>query len=251
MKKITVIGSGNVAAQLAKALHGKGYAIVEIGSRTLAHAQALAREVNARATDDIRKLRPADLCIIAVTDAAIPEVTEKLNAGNALVAHTSGSTSITALHKFTRHGVLYPLQTFSRSRPVDWSTIPLFVMANSGDTLQALQKLASSLSGTVVPAPAGDLTGIHTAGVFAGNFVNCLLGVARDLAGEQFHLLYPLVRETLEKAFAAAHPKDVQTGPAVRNDAGTMAKQLAILPPERQQLYKQISFLIAQNNTAN
>jgi predicted short-subunit dehydrogenase-like oxidoreductase (DUF2520 family) len=143
------------------------------------------------------------------------------------------------------YGVLYPLQSFSPSRALDWQTLPLFIMANADDALQALQTLASKLSGPVVTVPAGDLVRLHTAGVFANNFVNYLLSVAKDLAGEQFHLLYPLVRETLEKAFAAVHPKDVQTGPAVRNDTGTMVKQLAILPLELQPLYQQISALIA------
>ena len=244
-KKVTIIGSGNVATQLATALYAKGCTIVETASRTLAHAQALAQTVNARATDDLQKLLPADIYIIAVTDTAIPEVAEKIDAGNALVVHTSGSTDIAILNKFSRYGVLYPLQTFTRKRPLDWHTVPLFIMANAGETLRELQSMASLLSGTIIPMPAGDLVRLHTAGVFANNFVNGLLGVAKDLAGEQFHLLYPLVRETVEKAFAAAHPRDVQTGPAVRNDAGTMAKQLAILPPELQPLYEQISALIA------
>jgi predicted short-subunit dehydrogenase-like oxidoreductase (DUF2520 family) len=248
LEKITVIGSGKVATHLAKALFAKGCTITEIASRTRAHAQTLADAVNARATDDIRKLLPADIYFIAVTDAAIPEVAENLTAGNAVVAHTSGSTNIAALNKFARYGVLYPLQSFSPARTPDWRSLPLFIMANSDDALQALQKVASLLSGTVVTVPVGDLVRLHTAGVFANNFVNYLLSVARDLAGEQFRLLYPLVRETLEKAFAAAHPREVQTGPAVRNDAGIMAKQRAILPPKLQPLYEQISTLIAQNN---
>ena len=247
-KEVTIIGSGNVATQLATALYAGGCTIVEIGSRTLAHAQTLAQTVNARATDSLQKLLPAGMYIIAVTDAAIPEVTEKLRAGDALVVHTSGSTNISVLNKFARYGVLYPLQTFSRKRPIDWNTVPLFIMANTGETLQELQSMAALLSGTIIPMPAGDLAGLHTAGVFANNFVNALLGVARDLAGEQFHLLYPLVRETVEKAFAAAHPRDVQTGPAIRNDTGTMAKQLAILPQKLQPLYTQISSLIASDS---
>ncbi|MDR0694565.1 MAG: DUF2520 domain-containing protein [Prevotellaceae bacterium] len=249
-RKVTIIGSGNVATQLATALYAKGCVIVEIGSRTLAHARTLAQAVNAHATGNLRELLPADSYIIAVTDAAIPEVAEQLNAGKALVVHTSGSTSIAALDKFARHGVLYPLQTFTRQRPVDWHTVPLFIMANTGEALQEVQSMAALLSGTVIPMPPGDLVRLHTAGVFANNFVNGLLGVAKDLAGEQFHLLYPLVRETVEKAFAAAHPRDVQTGPALRNDAETMAKQRAILPPAQQQLYEQISSLIAQNKSA-
>ncbi|MDR2802350.1 MAG: NAD(P)-binding domain-containing protein, partial [Prevotellaceae bacterium] len=126
-KRITIIGSGNVATHMAKALYAKGCVIVEIAGRTLAHAQTLAQTVNAHAASDVQKLLPADIYIIAVTDAAIPEVAKKLNAGDVPVAHTSGSTDITVLNKFTHHGVLYPLQTFSRERPLDWDTVPLFI----------------------------------------------------------------------------------------------------------------------------
>ncbi|MDR3350761.1 MAG: DUF2520 domain-containing protein [Prevotellaceae bacterium] len=250
-KKVTVIGSGNVATQLATALYAKGCAILEISSPAPAHAQTLAQTVNARAAGDVRKLLPADIYIIAVTDAAIPEVAEKLHAGDALVVHTSGSTNISALNKFARRGVLYPLQTFTRKHPPDWHTVPLFIMANTGEALQELQNMASLLSRTVIPMPPGDLLRLHTAGVFTNNFVNYLLGIAKDLAGEQFHRLYPLARETVEKAFAAGHPREVQTGPAARNDAGTMAKQLAILPPEQQLLYKQISSSIALHKSTD
>jgi predicted short-subunit dehydrogenase-like oxidoreductase (DUF2520 family) len=233
---------------MATALFAGGCTVEQIYSRRLAHAQTLAQAVHAGATDDWQQIRPADLYVIAVTDAAIPEAAARLNAGgDALVVHTSGSTGIEALARFARAGILYPLQTFGRQRPVDWTTVPLFVVARSDETLRELQQWASLLSDTVVAPPEGQLLRLHTAGVWAGNFVNCLLGEAKELAGDSFPWLYPLVRETVEKAFAAEHPRDVQTGPALRRDTGTMDKQRALLPRERQTLYDQISTLI-QNN---
>ena len=245
MKSATIIGSGNVATHLAKQLFAKGCNITQIFSRSLTNAQTLANAVNAEATDNLQQLRPTDLFIIAVSDSAISEIAKKLTIGEALVVHTSGSTNINALVKFKNHGVLYPLQTFSKSRTeIDWENIPIFVEANSGNNLEDLKTLANILSLEVREANSNKRLQLHTAAVFACNFVNYLLTISADLSEENFKLLYPLVRETVEKAFASDNPREVQTGPAVRNDTITMEKQANLLPNELKELYQYISKLI-------
>jgi predicted short-subunit dehydrogenase-like oxidoreductase (DUF2520 family) len=245
MKRIGIIGSGNVATHLARAFYAKGNSIVQICSPTLAHAQALASTVYAQATDDVRQLLPADLYIIAVTDSSICATVKELNAGDALVVHTSGSTEMGVLKKFARYGVLYPLQTFSKSRPdMAWESVPVLVEAGDAEAFAALQAFALQLSPKVYAADSALRLQLHTSAVFACNFVNHLLSIAADIAGDHFPLLHPVVSETIEKAFAAVHPAEVQTGPAARNDAGTMAAQLAILPSPLQTLYSELSALI-------
>jgi predicted short-subunit dehydrogenase-like oxidoreductase (DUF2520 family) len=249
LKRISIIGSGNVATHLAKAFFAGGCTVVEIYSRHPARAQALAATVQAHAAGDLQHLLPADLYIISVTDSAIPPVAAGLiPAGDALVVHTSGSTGMEVLHKFTHHGVLYPLQTFSFSKPApDWQSIPVLIEAESEQSLRALKSWGSRLSPRVLEADSATRLQLHTAAVFGCNFVNYLLSVCAELSGEQFALFYPLVRETLEKAFAAKHPRHVQTGPAVRNDLETIKKQLTILSPEQQKLYLELSALIQKS----
>jgi len=242
---VSIIGSGNVATHVAKRLHARGCRVLQICSTTPAHVQVLAQQVKAQAVNALADLLPADVYIISVTDAAIAGVAAALNAGNALVVHTSGSTNNLVLDKFSRFGVLYPLQTFSLSRPeMDWEQVPVFVEANTHEALDAVKQLALLLSHNVREADSAQRLQLHTAAVFACNFVNYLLSAAADLAGNHFQTLYPLVRETIEKAFAAHHPRDVQTGPAIRNDAATMEKQLATLPQELREVYLQLSALI-------
>jgi predicted short-subunit dehydrogenase-like oxidoreductase (DUF2520 family) len=94
---------------------------------------------------------------------------------------------------------------------------------------------------------------LHIGGVFACNFTNHILALTYKLANEHgidFKLLQPLVDETVSKAFIA-NPKDVQTGPAVRNDINTTEKHSEILRQFDEQLhriYNELSLSIQKLN---
>ena len=86
---------------------------------------------------------------------------------------------------------------------------------------------------------------LHLAAVFACNFTNHLLGQAEKVMDMQqlpLDWLKPLVEETIKKAFDLG-PGGSQTGPAVRNDEGTLQKHLEMLDsnPELKKLYDVIS----------
>ena len=243
MDRITFIGSGNVATNLAKAFFEHGFEIVQIYSRTINHALELADKVNAGAICDLAKLLPADVYIVAVSDDAIGEVVGQIQAGNSLVLHTAGSVDISALESFPHHGVLYPLQTFTKGKKVDFSQIPFFIEGNSLESLERIRVLATAIFPYVKQLDSDKRLKLHVAAVFACNFLNYLLGVAADLSGENFTMLHSLVMETVEKALSAKHPKEVQTGPALRNDIATLEKHKKILSshPELQHIYSIIS----------
>jgi predicted short-subunit dehydrogenase-like oxidoreductase (DUF2520 family) len=239
MNTISFIGSGHVATHFAKAFFACGYVVVDICSRTPEHARRLAVQVNAQAVHFISALRPAEVYIIAVDDHAIPQVVQQLPVTQSLVLHTAGPVDISALQKFPNHGVLYPLQTLTRERETDFRTVPLFIEANIQKNCNIICSLAKSLSDNVQQLDSENRIRLHLAAVFAGNFVNSLLGVACDIAGARFEWLKPLVEETVKKAFAANHPAEAQTGPARRGDEITINKHLKLLSlyPEWQTIY--------------
>jgi predicted short-subunit dehydrogenase-like oxidoreductase (DUF2520 family) len=144
-------------------------------------------------------------------------------------------------------GVLYPLQTFSAGRTIDWPAVPLFVEAPDADAEAALLTLAHSLSQHVALLDSAQRLRLHLGAVFASNFTNHVLGIAHQLlaeAGLDFKLLAPLVRETVDKALGAQPgPFAVQTGPAARHDAPTLAAHTAALVahPAWQALYTQLT----------
>ncbi len=255
VKRIACIGSGGVASSLLPALYGAGYKISQVFSRNLLSAQALAKVVGASAAGSLAELDAnADVYIITVPDGEIENVLRDAKFGNGMVVHTSGSTSIDVFRKYNigRCGVLYPLQTFSRQRGVNFARVPLYVEAGSSSDTVELMFMARKLSVDVSQADSEKRMMLHIAAVFACNFTNQMLAISSQLtreAGLNFASLKPLIQETFEKAMAADDPAQVQTGPAVRGDMLTVQKHLDALAswPELQQIYKLVSESIMEN----
>lgn len=132
MKRICLIGSGNVAEAFAVALgglHPAGrFRLGQIYARNRARGAKLARMAGCDHTDDPAQLVPADIYLISVSDTQIGAVAENLDFGNAIVAHTAGSVSLNVLpDRLSHRGVFYPLQTFTAGRRIDFRQVPLLI----------------------------------------------------------------------------------------------------------------------------
>ncbi|MFB2120588.1 MULTISPECIES: Rossmann-like and DUF2520 domain-containing protein [Parapedobacter] len=244
---IVLLGSGNVATHLGHALARAGHPIKQVYSRTRVHAQTLAASLGAEATNDLADIRTqAHVYIVAVKDDALATVVAQLPVAlKGMVIHTAGSVDMAVLAATKDYGVLYPLQTFSKAKAVDFSTIPIAVEASDEAALVRLEALAGSLSDRVFRCDSQQRLSMHVAAVFACNFTNHLYAIAADILSEHgldFDVIRPLILETAQKAMEHP-PKEVQTGPAVRNDVHTMEKHLALLKvnPALAQLYRLIS----------
>ena len=250
--RVICIGSGNVATHMTVALKTAGAHIDQIWSRNIKHAAALANVVGARPVSDLSEVGiSADLLVIAVKDDAIAEVCSALKGVQALVVHTSGATGIDVLSSFENYGVLYPLQTFSKSRPIDFNKVPMFVEANNRIALDELKIIASRLSHLIYDATSDQRKTLHLSAVFACNFVNHLYALGNQLLqdnGLDFEMLRPLILETAEKVQHDL-PLNVQTGPAVRDDRQTILKHLELLEgkPHLQEIYQTLSKSIKKN----
>lgn len=244
---VVLLGSGNVATHLAKALKTKGQNVLQVYSPNLMHAQQLAELIQAEATDDLTALnQSADLYIISVKDDAIQAVARSLHTVKGLVVHTSGTTDISVLSdQVKRAGVFYPLQTFSKLKEVSFEYIPLCLEANSEEDLKVLKELAGLLSSQVYELGGDKRKVLHLAAVFACNFPNHLYALANQILEENgldFNIIRPLIAETADKVTNNL-PAHVQTGPAIRKDESTMDKHLVMLThrPELQHIYQLLS----------
>ena len=252
---IVFIGAGNLGTNLAKALYRKGFRIVQIYSHTLESASALAQQVEAEYTNDLSAVCPdAGLYIVSLKDAPFLQLLPEIVAGkreDALFVHTAGSIPMEVWKgKVNHYGVLYPLQTFSKQREVDFSEIPLFVEASDEKHCTWLQNFASVLSSHVRVADSEQRRRLHLAAVFACNFSNHMYAMANVLvqhSGLPFEVLLPLIDETARKVHALP-PKEAQTGPAVRFDQNVIGSHLKMLQdePELQQIYELVSKSIHQ-----
>ncbi len=252
---IVVIGAGNVATHLAEALKNAGESIVQVFSRTEASAKALANRLQTAYTTDLNSiLRNADIYIYALTDNALKDIIEKISNTHGIHLHTAGSVPMNIFSNHCQHfGVLYPLQTFTKTKKVDFSEVPLFIEASDEQTETTLHDLAQKISNKIYLTTSAEREKLHLAAVFACNFVNHMFTIADDLLGKiPFSALTPLINETVKKA-QTMPPAQAQTGPAQRGDTVTMTKHLQLLASNTdwQTIYQKISDDIVRQHANN
>ena len=244
--KIVIFGAGNVAHHLGKALKDSGYNIIQIIGRTKKTTIELSQKLDCNYSVNYKNLSDnADIYIIATSDISIPDVLANVNFKNKVVLHTSGSTAIDIFGNLPNHGVLYPLQTFSKNRNINFDEVPLFIEANNEKTTQIIKEFAKQLSQKVEYANSEKRMHLHLAAVFACNFTNHMLSLSQELLEKQeldFDYLNPLVVETINKAIEQS-PIKSQTGPAIRNDITIIKKHIELLSNNNdyQKLYSFVS----------
>lgn len=267
--KIVLIGAGNLATHLGKALHAAGHDMVQVFSRTMQSAETLASLLDAEPLTDIAQVRDdADVYIFSVKDSALVQLVAQLcrheadglgedGAVNALrkakkgehervFLHTAGSMPMSVFKGMAQHyGVLYPMQTFSKQREVDFSIVPCFVEANDEFAQKQIEGLAREISGRVYQLSSEDRKYLHLSAVFACNFANHCYAISQELLEEHgipFDVMLPLISETAAKVHEMM-PKDAQTGPAVRYDENVIGKQSKLLEnhPHFKKVYDSMS----------
>jgi predicted short-subunit dehydrogenase-like oxidoreductase (DUF2520 family) len=245
--RITLIGSGNVATHLGAALKNAGHQIVQVYSPNAHNAALLAYHIKAEPISDLQQItNRTDLFVISVKDDAIDSTAAILAVHQKPVVHTSGATSLQVLLKYTdQAGVFYPLQTFSKTKEVDFWNVPLCIEGAYEDLTAELIQLAQTVSNKVDEVSSDQRKILHLAAVFACNFPNYLYYTAEQLLNAHkldFNLLRPLITETAEKVQQQL-PAKVQTGPAIRNDTNTMDAHMKLLQNDNnlQQIYTLLS----------
>lgn len=251
---VVVVGSGNVAEAVARAVADTwALELKQVVARNARRAAEIAELCRTEWCDDLTQSEDADFYIIAVSDRAVEQVASQLHRSEgSIVVHTAGSVEMEALGEGTR-GVLYPFQTFTAGRKVDFSDVPLFVEGCTEEVAQRIECLAQALSRRVYRANSARRREIHLAGVLACNFVNALYSMAADHISSTeslpFDVLRPLIIETARKAAEADHPRNVQTGPAVRGDFAVAERHEKMLDDaQKRDVYKLLTDYIWQTS---
>lgn len=228
---IVIIGSGNVAAVMGRKTLDAGHRILQVAGRNGPEVAALAKRLQASAADLEHIDKQAMLYILCISDKALPTVHQWFRQPKAIVVHTAGSVSIDVLQPVSKnHGVLWPLQSIRKEAdPIP--PFPLIIDANTPECLTILQDFGSTISADVQQMNDEARTKMHLAAVVAGNFSNHLFALVKDYCNKEhldMNLLLPLLRETVDR-MRYAHPREMQTGPAIRGDQATMDKHLEAL----------------------
>lgn len=249
-QSISIIGAGNLAWHLAPALDNMGYVVKEVYSRNPRNAKDLTArlyQAEVKATLDF-STSPSQIFIIATSDDSIQSIAQEIILpDDAILAHTSGSQPLSVLgYAATSHiGVFYPLQTFTKSKRIDFSNTPIFIESETTETERALMKMARSISQNVQRIGSTERKALHIAAVFASNFTNHMLTLSKDLMKRNsldFDVLKPLITETLNKSLTIG-PENAQTGPARRGDFEILDKHYEFLQENQSvaAIYKLIS----------
>ena len=242
---IVIIGSGNLATHLSLALKTAGETLTQVYSPTRQHAQELAAKLSCGSCDHIDEIdKNADLYILSIKDDALSNLAATIchDRPEAVFIHTAGSVPMDIFKPYARrYGVLYPMQTFSKHRQVDFRPIPCFIEGSDEQTLLQIRALAERISDKVVEADSAKRRQLHLAAVLACNLTNHCYRLAERVLQEaqiDWQLFLPLIDETAKKV-SEMSPKEAQTGPMVRYDVNVMNRQIELLPDERtRQIYR-------------
>lgn len=238
-----------MATCLGPRLKEAGHEITAVYSRTVESARILADRLGATYTTDLKAVPASDAAIVMLKDDALKELAPAIadSLKDSLLLHTAGSVPMDIWYTAgaMKYGVLYPMQTFSKTSVIDWSQVPLFIEGSSDQTLNSIRELALTVSPDVTVLSSEGRKKLHLAAVFTCNFSNHMYAIAEQLLADEgvpFSVMLPLVRETARKVETMS-PRDAQTGPAVRGDRKVINEHLELLRdyPEYAQLYKLIS----------
>jgi predicted short-subunit dehydrogenase-like oxidoreductase (DUF2520 family) len=215
---VRVVGTGRAGSAIAARLAERGLAV------------STGRE----------PLADADLVLLAVPDAAIAAVAQRVPIGP-WVAHVSGATSLSALDPHLRRFSVHPLQTLTRDRgPEQLDGAWAAVTAETDDARHAARWLAETLGLHPFDLADADKPLYHAGAAMASNFLVTLHHAAARLLEESHappEALVPLMTRTIENGFAL-------TGPIARGDWSTVEAHLRALEeraPDLVPLYRALA----------
>ena len=249
MISVTLVGSVNVAHHLAKAMANAPNVVLD--RWVVRTPSSVLIDINTKFSEKFDEPSSSQIIILAISDDAIADYSASLNQSDALLVHTSGSVNLHHMDKKHRRGVFYPLQTFSKNKPLEFSSIPICIEALQKEDLNLLTALADALGCKSRVISSEQILALHLAAVFVNNFSNQMYRIAHEItdgARLDFDLLKPLILETAMKVQDLS-PYQAQTGPALRKDQKTIKRHLKQLEKENHRLiYELITKSIQQTH---
>lgn len=247
IKRISILGSGNVAYHLTRKFVSEGLVVDCIFSRNKVTGLALADEVGAYFTDNLQQLpQNSDAYLFMMSDTANQSIAQQISLpSEAILIHTSGSLP-KEIFDAKNAAVMYPFQTFSRDVKIDdFSSIPVCIETSNADTFHELRCLAEKISPLIYELTFEQRKVLHVAGVFAANFMNHSVFLGQKLLQENnipINILNPLLRQSFAKILATDACSS-QTGPAVRGDRKVVESHIEMLSSDEKlaEIYRVMS----------
>ncbi len=250
---VGIIGAGRAGTSLAAALQYADYEVF-LHSR---ERKALPVSAEYSFGNRIPWLERADVLVLAVPDALIPNLASRLAATGSLsdrhiVLHLSGALDETVLSDLLPSGAalgsLHPFQTLTDAA---WGPerIRGALAAVQGDERAVLvaTQIAESLGMYVVQIEADQKPRYHAAAVFAANYPIVIARIAERLLHDA-GVEWPEARRAVVKIMQGTVGNLAErgsvaglTGPVSRGDAATVAKHIDALPEDLVEAYRALA----------
>ena len=257
MPTLNLIGAGRVGQTLAKLWHSSGtFTVQDVLTRSEASAHAACSFIGTGTpAQNLQAMRPADVWLLAVPDAAIQATAEALAHALSTRPADSGSTQSKQRSMAFHCSGAQSSASLAALSALGWQTASahcILSFANAATAVQQFQGTACALEGdalaistlrdafTAIQAQCFVVASenkvlYHAAAVFATNFMPVLQHVAEDAwrATGVPEALLPHLRATLLQNAVAnitrLGPVDALTGPAARGDIPAIQKQAQVV----------------------
>jgi len=241
-----VLGGGAVGQVLVPALRSAGIRVVLPWNRSEQRGWQA----------DLKALGEADLVLLAVSDAAVESVCQRIAAllrPGQLVAHCAGALGLeplrSALAAGARTGSLHPLRAIPRGSPAGiLRDAAAGVAGSDASAREALQHLARSLGMSPIPVSGESRALYHAAAVLSAAGQVALFSRAVKAFQDATGAPEPLARAALlplaQGALAALEhgtPAEALTGPVPRGEVATVQAHRSALEDAALPLYDELT----------
>ena len=258
---VFIVGAGVVGGALARRLVRAGVPVLGVHGRPSGPVAAGAVSGALASSGELPPVvASADVVIVAVRDARIPQIAARLCrevrlSRQHVVLHTAGSRAAKEVLGELRPlvagiGTLHPLVSLTGA-PGTEDNLEGAAFGIEGDEIAVAmaRRLARLVGGQPLELTADKMALYHAGAVFASNYVVALLDIARSMlvaAGipdEQAQpALWPLLASVVRNLAATGLPAGL-TGPVVRGDVGSIERHLEALAasaPQQLELYQRL-----------
>ncbi len=240
----SIIGTGNIAWFFGNRLVTGRHHCAGVYARDKEAAKKLAEALLSDKYGDINEVQDedADVCFLAVSDHAISQVASGLSLKHTMLVHTAGAVDLDIIScAATDCAVLWPVYSILKHHLPDHRNIPCAWEASSEKAKRLLLNIGHAITDNLFEAKYEQRRWLHLSAVIGNNFINHLLAVCEQICAENdlpFSTVMPIVEQTFER-IRHSSPKELQTGPAVREDHSTAQEQVKLLQnhPAWQKVY--------------
>jgi hypothetical protein len=252
--KISFIGAGNVAWNLAPALENAGHSVQEVFSRNPAKAKEVVSYLyNARVQEHLDfSESSASIFFVCVPENAytqvLPELLLPKYATLILVATSFPLQEAANLYDPNKEstnqiGLFYPLQYFQRERKINLTKMPICLETHSEETQGILIQLAKDITDLMYLVNSEERKKIHLASLMAGLFTRQLLDQAKDLLNDielDTSLIASMVNHQISAYFAGQSTESDSELAQLPNTRQTFDHLDMIKSDEMQEVYKNL-----------